>query len=62
MKREEIIKKFCELSAKVMEKKFKYAIPADCFCEHYDKDNFQFDQAVIDFIIDATNEKLEKER
>lgn len=62
MKRNEIIKAYCELSTKIMKEKFNYKIPADCFCENYDQDNFQFDQSIVDFVIAAVDEKIKREK
>ena len=63
MNKDQVIKKFCELSGTVMRKKFKCSIPADCFCGENNSTcgDFQFEQCIIDFIKEAINEKLDKE-
>lgn len=57
MKREDVIKKLCVLCTKVGESEHfdnKYA--HDCFCG--EKEAFQFDRKILDFITDAIDEKL----
>ena len=45
-----------------MDKKFKYTIPADCFCNEFPrskiKNHFCFDEKIIEFIEEAVEEKL----
>ena len=61
MTKEEVIGRFCALSAKVMSKQFKCDEPADCFCTERPKwhEPFQFSPEVTVFIEEAVNEKLE---
>jgi hypothetical protein len=57
MKREEVIKRLCALSAEVMCSRFKYQEPADRFCNV--QCNFQFSERVVEFIESAVREKLQ---
>ena len=59
MTREEVIKRFCALSTKVMEKQFNYLIPADCFCGEKAFGG-AFDSEIVEFIESAVEEKLAK--
>ena len=66
LKREEIIRKFCQLSKDVMVKRFHARIPADCFCDidntfDSQSDKIVFDSKVFEFIEDAVNEKIIRE-
>ena len=64
MDKSEVIQHFCELASTVGEVKFRHKIPHDCFCKdsHCSFGSFQFDEEVLQFIKDAVNEKMNKER
>ena len=59
MTKQEVISEFCALSSRVgMHLKERYA--HNCFCEKlpFNEISFQFDDEVIDFIVDAVNHAI----
>ena len=60
----EVIQRFCKLSSKVGEVKFKHKIPQDCFCNEkcYNQNYFQFGEEVLEFIEDAVKDRLEESK
>lgn len=59
--KEQTIEQLCELAFTVGAIKFNHNIPHDCFCtlgEGKFCESFQFDQAIIDYIKEAVEEKL----
>ena len=61
MKRDEVIKAFCELSSRVGEQVFQHSRAHDCFCNGPDV-YFQFDDEVFQFIVDAVEEKIKRKQ
>lgn len=61
--REQTIEQLCELASTVGAIKFNHNIPHDCFCTLAEGNfsSFQFDQAIIDYIKEAVDEKLYNE-
>lgn len=62
--KEQTIEQLCELASTVGTVKFNHEIPHDCFCtldEGKFCESFQFDQAIIDYIKEAVDEKLYNE-
>lgn len=62
MTRNEVVKRFCELSSKVGAQHFHHDFSYDCFCEDSTAHPalFSFDEAVMKFVEDAVNEKMAK--
>jgi ribosomal protein L7/L12 len=61
MKKQEVLETLCELATKVMTEKFGCSVSADCFCGknmHINDATFSFSNEVMNFIIEAVNEKL----
>ena len=58
--KDEVTKRFCLLSEKVMEQVFKYNRPADCFCNESQipDEHFIYSVAVMEFIEKAVNEQI----
>lgn len=56
MIKEEVIKKFCELSTKVGKEVFNSTVPHDCFCVN--SPNFQFSPEIIAFITEAVELRI----
>lgn len=59
--KEQTIEQLCELASTVGAIKFNNSIYHDCFCSVEDGKfygSFQFDQAIIDYIKEAVEEKL----
>lgn len=52
---------FCKLSYIVMEH-FNFNVSADCFCGKNETLNYNFDKKVLEFIQDAVNEKIAREK
>lgn len=65
MNKKEVIESFCELATKVGEEVFNHQFAHDCFCGASPMvtslHTFQFEKPVLDFIVDAVNEKIAKE-
>jgi len=62
MSKKEIVIRLCMLTTKVMNKKYNYTEPADCFCDaSVLNSSFNFSPEVLKFIEEAVDEKLEKE-
>lgn len=61
MTKQEVLMSLCSICHSVMDKKFDYMEPADCFCVGSSDSNFQFSPKVLDFIRDAVREKLERQ-
>jgi len=63
MDKSEVIEALCELADKVGEHIFNHTVASDCFCENGGPDElFRFDEEVLQFIKDAVDEKLNKEK
>lgn len=64
MEKQEVISRFCDLSRLVIQVKYDYSIPADCFCGQNGgfeiMGGFQYSEKVILFIEQAVKEKLGK--
>lgn len=65
MNKKEVIEKFCELATKVGAEVFNHHFAHDCFCGAVPMvtslHTFQFETPVLDFIVEAVNEKIERE-
>jgi len=61
MSKDQVIKQFCQLSSKVMDRVFSFSKPADCFCENKESVNYQYSPEVIEFIKQAVQEKLDRQ-
>lgn len=61
--KEEVVQRLCELTSKVGSVKFSHTIPHDCFCEDSKPDDnyFQFDEEVLEYIVDTVNARLREE-
>jgi len=57
MTRQDVLKRFCQLSDDVMTKVFMCRVAADCFCRK-DK-HFNFSAEVVKFIEEAVREKID---
>ncbi len=60
----EILQSFCVLSRTVMDKVFKYRQAADCLCPdraRHPLANFEFSNAVFDYIRNATFDRMQRE-
>lgn len=64
MDKSEVIEALCVLADKVGEHKFKHTVASDCFCQKVGPPDelFRFDEEVLQFIKDAVDEKLNKEK
>jgi len=65
MNRTEVITSLCEVASKVGSKVFQDNYAHDCFCSDPRANNykdFRFETPVMDFIIEAVNEKIEREK
>ena len=69
MTKNEVIKKFCDLSSKVADKVFKSQKASDCFCtcamlgaqtNKYQSKNFNFEREVVEFIEKAVENAMTK--
>jgi len=58
MTKKEVIERFCALAGKVGIAAFDNTKASDCFCD--ERNLFQFDDEVIEFIEAAVEEKLAK--
>lgn len=60
MTKQQVLERFCNLAKKTMEKHFRYAKAADCFCGDNPNGmvNFQFDEEVMEFIEKAVDKAL----
>lgn len=60
----EVIRNFCALSTKVMKEVYNYREAADCFCSDNNTpdEHFVFSDSVMEFIDDAVNERIEREK
>jgi hypothetical protein len=60
MTRDEVIERFCRLSAEVMRQHFECDHPADCFCSGRAPGfgGFQFSPSILEFIESAVRKKL----
>ena len=59
MTRQEVMERFCALSAKVGRVKFNHMKSCDCFCGNTDKGMvYSFDESIIEFIEEAVDKKL----
>lgn len=61
MDKHEVIEAFCKLSREVMEKKFNFIQPADCFCNPGAKPmgSYQFSTEIMQFIENAVRKELD---
>lgn len=60
--REQVLERWCKLSAKVMAEKFQFQEAADCFCGEKSIEPFggyQFESPVLDFIESAVQTALD---
>ena len=63
MDKSEVIEALCVLADKVGEQRFNHTVASDCFCENGGPDeSFRFDKEVLQFIKDAVDEKLNREK
>jgi hypothetical protein len=67
MTKDDTIQRLCQLCSHVGDTVFKSVLPSDCFCDDtvYDGEDYhsrfvQMDPAVITFIVNAVNERVEK--
>lgn len=59
----EVVDALCVLADKVCKHKFNYTVASDCFCQNGGPDElFRFDEEVLQFIKNAVDEKLNKEK
>ena len=59
MSKNEVIERFCKLSAEVMRRKFKCNYAADCFCGNHAPDwNYSYSEKILKFIEESVREKL----
>ncbi len=59
MTQQQVIERYCMLSAKVAEEVFDYQHAADCFCKPAPSGwEYRYEEAVIKFIEDAVQEKI----
>lgn len=58
--RDEVIARLCMICAEIQHYKYKYDVPADCFCHksEVDKEHYQFELDVVDYIEEAVRAKL----
>jgi len=63
LEKKEVIKRFCDLSGKVMKDRFSFDYPSDCFCGEVPEglSGFCYSEKILDFITEAVNEKLSRE-
>jgi hypothetical protein len=59
MERLAVISRFCIMSTLVGSKVFKHSCCHDCFC--HQRNHFQFDDEILEFIEAAVNEKISRE-
>lgn len=63
MKKNEVIKELCRICTGIADQRNDHSLPHDCFCGDYDNDDtFQFSQWYLNFIDEAVNEKIEREK
>ena len=58
--KEQLLEKLCLLCSTVGAMRFGHELPHDCFCEQSTSspEEFQFEECVVDYIIEAVEEKL----
>lgn len=61
--KEEVVQRLCELASKVGSAKFSHTLPHDCFCDESNPDDnyFQFDEEVLEYIVETVNMRLREE-
>jgi hypothetical protein len=62
LSKELVLERLCVMSTEVMEKVYRYQIPADCFCGKQDFGDFQFDDEILEFIEKAVEDAIEKHK
>lgn len=62
MKRQDVLEALCSLASRINCDVFDYKYASDCFCDLEKSAHYSFDEKIIDFIEQAVNEKIRKER
>lgn len=63
MDKSEVIEALCILANEAGEHRFNHTVASDCFCQYSGPDeSFLFDEEVLQFIKDAVDEKLNREK
>lgn len=60
--KQEVIESFCNLATDVNSTVFDYKLASDCFCGAPCSGDYRFDSEILDFIVDAVQNKIEGEQ
>ncbi len=61
--KDDVIRRLCSLTSKVMRERFNYKVPADCLCNDGPADpyGFRFSDQVLKFVEDAVTRALQEQ-